>query len=80
MSKDSGPSFGRQVATFAIGGVSGMCATCVIQPIDIIKVRIQLLAGANPGKSFGPVGVAKDMLSNGGVKGFYKGLDSALMR
>ena len=27
---------------FMIGGLSGMTATCVIQPVDMIKVRIQI--------------------------------------
>jgi hypothetical protein len=45
-----------------------------VQPIDLVKVRIQILAGENPGKSFGPMGVAKDIWKNdGGLKGFYKG-------
>ena len=40
----------------------------------MIKVRIQILAGENPGKAFGPFQVAKDLYKNeGGVKGFYKG-------
>jgi solute carrier family 25 oxoglutarate transporter 11 len=31
---------------FAVGGLSGACATCVIQPIDLVKVRIQLASEA----------------------------------
>lgn len=46
----------------------------------MVKVRIQLLAGANPGKTFGPMDVAKGMLKESGVASFYKGIDSALMR
>lgn len=30
------------VQPFWIGGLSGMLATCVIQPVDMIKVVIQL--------------------------------------
>ncbi len=34
---------------FVNGGLSGMLATCIIQPIDMIKVRIQI------GEKGGPV-------------------------
>lgn len=27
---------------FAFGGIAGMAATCVVQPIDLIKTRMQL--------------------------------------
>ena len=29
-------------AQFAVGGLSGMGATCFVQPIDLIKTRMQL--------------------------------------
>jgi hypothetical protein len=38
------------------------------------------LSGANPGKAFGPMEVAKTMMKETGIGSFYKGLDSALMR
>lgn len=61
--------------------MSGIVATTFVQPVDMVKVRIQVLAGENPGKAYGPVGVAKDILKNDGfLKGFYKGIDSAYMR
>jgi hypothetical protein len=65
---------------FAIGGLSGMVATSVIQPIDMVKVRIQLKSEAR-GKNLSPFIIAKDIFANeGGIKGFYKGIDSALLR
>lgn len=30
------------IQPFIIGGLSGMLATCIIQPVDMIKVTIQL--------------------------------------
>jgi solute carrier family 25 oxoglutarate transporter 11 len=30
------------IQPFVIGGLSGMFATCIIQPVDMIKVSIQL--------------------------------------
>ena len=32
----------KAVKPFVNGGLSGMGATCIIQPIDMVKVRIQL--------------------------------------
>lgn len=55
-----------------------MCATTLIQPIDMIKVRIQL-RGESQGKT-SPIDVFKEIYHQGGVKGFYQGIDSALLR
>lgn len=63
---------------FLTGGLSGMCATTIIQPIDMVKVRIQL-RGESRGKT-SPLDVAKEIYHQGGMKGFYQGLDSALLR
>lgn len=47
----------------------------------MVKVRIQILAGENPGKKFSPFSVAQEIWAKeGGLKGFYRGIDSALMR
>lgn len=46
----------------------------------MVKVRIQLKSEAK-GKDLSPFVIAKDIYHNeGGAKGFYKGLDSALLR
>lgn len=79
--KQGGHSYGQMLKNFGIGGASGMVATCFIQPVDMVKVRIQILSGEHPGQHFGPIDVAKDLYAKeGGIKGFYKGIDSALMR
>lgn len=68
------------IKNFAIGGLSAMTATSVIQPIDMVKVRIQLKSEAKAG-NLSPITIAKDIYANeGGAKGFYKGIDSALLR
>jgi len=56
---------------FLIGGVSGMFATSCIQPMDMLKVRIQL--NSMEGLSTSPIGCAKEVLAQKGVKGFYAG-------
>jgi len=65
---------------FLIGGLSGMAATSVIQPIDMVKVRIQVKSEHGE-KNLSPFTTAKDIIKNeGGVKALYRGLDSALLR
>ena len=66
------------IYNFLTGGLSGMGATSIIQPIDMIKVRIQL-RGESKGKT-SPIDVAKEIYHQGGVKAFYRGIDSALAR
>lgn len=53
------------VKPFVNGGAAGMLATCVIQPIDTIKVRIQLGEGST-------AEVTKKILRNEGIASFYK--------
>lgn len=36
------------VKPYLNGGASGMMATCIIQPIDMVKVRLQLGATGGP--------------------------------
>lgn len=71
-----------KIKPFMIGGMSGMMSTCVIQPIDMVKVRIQLKSETSgKGAKISPFTVTREMLANGqGVGQFYKGLDSALIR
>eukprot|EP00271_Cylindrocystis_brebissonii_P014359 TRINITY_DN35695_c0_g1_i1.p1 TRINITY_DN35695_c0_g1~~TRINITY_DN35695_c0_g1_i1.p1 ORF type:complete len:303 (+),score=51.39 TRINITY_DN35695_c0_g1_i1:180-1088(+) len=58
---------------FLNGGLAGMGATCVIQPIDMVKVRIQIDGG-------GPIGVASKMIKEEGFGSMYKGLSAGLLR
>ncbi|KAH7853539.1 hypothetical protein Vadar_003749 [Vaccinium darrowii] len=73
VSSSSSSSVWPTVKPFVNGGAAGMLATCVVQPIDTIKVRIQLGEG-----SAGEV--AKKILRNEGIGGFYKGLSAGLLR
>jgi len=63
---------------FATGALAGMAATCCIQPIDMVKVRIQLLAGT--AQAAGPITIAGNMLKSEGVAAFYTGLSAGLTR
>lgn len=69
---------------FVIGGASGITATCFIQPVDMVKVRIQIkseeLARTGQKGSVSPFAVFKEIQQAHGIKGLYKGLDSAIAR
>lgn len=58
-----------------------MMATTVIQPIDTIKVRIQIRGEElGAGAKISPAQISKEIMAQQGIKGFYQGLDSALFR
>lgn len=63
---------------FVTGSMSGMFATCCIQPMDMIKVRIQL--GAAEGGATSPVAIASQMIKNEGFLSMYAGLGAGLTR
>src|SRR5689334_14611586 len=71
----------RAALPFVNGGLSGMFATLCIQPIDMVKVRIQLAGeGARGGPRPSPLGVAKDIIAQGKVLDLYSGLSAGLLR
>ena len=51
--KDLSPAW-KATKPFLNGGLSGMAATCIIQPIDMVKVRIQIGAKGGPVSIFPP--------------------------
>ncbi|KDD75829.1 hypothetical protein H632_c481p2 [Helicosporidium sp. ATCC 50920] len=59
---------------FVNGGLSGMMATCVIQPIDMVKVRLQL------GDKGSPFAIGARLAREQGVGALYKGLNAGLVR
>lgn len=73
--------FMRGALPFINGGLAGMTATTVIQPIDMIKVRIQLAGeGSASGPRPTPIGVARDIIAQGKVLDLYTGLTAGLLR
>ncbi|XP_026318407.1 mitochondrial 2-oxoglutarate/malate carrier protein-like [Hyposmocoma kahamanoa] len=60
---------------FAFGGGAGMLATCVVQPLDLIKTRMQL---AGRGKS--SFTVASEIIAREGFFSVYTGLSAGLLR
>ena len=64
---------------FALGGISGSTATLFIQPVDMVKVRIQLLSETGR-QGLGFISVGKELIKENGFKYLYKGLDTAIVR
>ena len=58
-----------------------MTATTVIQPVDMVKVRLQLAGeGVKTGPKPTPVGVLKDIVASGKIMDLYTGLSAGLLR
>ncbi|KZF21017.1 mitochondrial 2-oxoglutarate/malate carrier protein [Xylona heveae TC161] len=71
----------RAALPFINGGLAGMTATTVIQPVDMIKVRLQLAGeGVKDAARPTPFTVARDIVSRGKVLDLYTGLSAGLLR
>ncbi|KAF9889410.1 hypothetical protein FE257_007311 [Aspergillus nanangensis] len=71
----------RAALPFINGGLAGMTATTVIQPIDMIKVRLQLAGeGVRTGPKPSAFGVARDIIGSGKALDLYTGLSAGLLR
>ena len=58
-----------------------MTATTVIQPIDMVKVRLQLAGeGAKTGPRPSPIQITRDIISSGKFLDLYTGLSAGLLR
>lgn len=74
-------SLTKALLPFIIGGFSGMVATTCIQPIDMIKVRLQLAGeGTKGGARASPILVAREIIAQGGIINFYSGLSAGYLR
>lgn len=56
-----------------------MGATCVVQPLDLIKNRMQLI-GADGGKRVTSISVIKQVIKSEGFFALYSGLSAGLLR
>lgn len=73
--------FMRGALPFINGGIAGMVATSVIQPVDMVKVRIQLAGeGVSGGPRATPLSVTRQIISSGKVLDLYTGLSAGLLR
>ena len=68
---------------FLIGGLSGALATIIIQPIDTLKVQVQVVSeqlGKTKSSSLTLSNILYKIQSEQGLQVLYRGLDSAILR
>lgn len=71
----------RAALPFINGGAAGMVATSCIQPVDMVKVRLQLAGqGVMTGPKPTPFSVAREVIATGKVMDLYTGLSAGLLR
>ena len=71
----------RAALPFVNGGISGIVATTFIQPIDMVKVRIQLAGeGGKTGPRPSPIAVTRDIIARGKITDLYTGLSAGILR
>lgn len=71
----------RAALPFINGGAAGMVATTCIQPVDMIKVRLQLAGeGARGGPRPTAFGITRNIIASGKVLDLYTGLSAGLLR
>lgn len=63
---------------FVTGSLSGSIATCCIQPMDMVKVRIQVAAAE--GQATGPISIAGKLIKEEGILALYSGLSAGITR
>lgn len=58
-----------------------MVATTCIQPIDMVKVRLQLAGeGTKGGPRASPISMAREIIAQGGILNLYSGLSAGYLR
>lgn len=70
----------KTVEPFILGGLSGMFATCIIQPMDMVKVRIQLAGEGGAKGNTNPFSVGAAIIKKDGFLALYTGLGAGLLR
>lgn len=74
-------SVAKVAEPFVCGGTAASFASCVIHPMDLAKVRMQLYGHMNPGKPVpGFPALLSGMVKNDGISSIYKGVDAAIGR
>lgn len=66
---------------FLFGGLAGMGATCVVQPLDLVKTRMQISGSGGTEKLYkNSFDCLTSVIRNEGVLALYKGIGAALLR
>ncbi|XP_063043416.1 mitochondrial 2-oxoglutarate/malate carrier protein-like [Engraulis encrasicolus] len=77
----SKPKTSPKSVKFLFGGLAGMGATVFVQPLDLVKNRMQLSGQGSKAREYKTSGHALiSILKNEGVSGIYTGLSAGLLR
>ncbi|KAL3993751.1 Mitochondrial 2-oxoglutarate/malate carrier protein [Acanthocheilonema viteae] len=68
------------VVKFTFGGTAGMGATLLVQPLDLLKNRMQLNGLGSKKESRSSLHVLKSIIANEGFFAIYSGLSAGLLR
>lgn len=77
MSTQQKPKTVPNPVKFAFGGLAGMGATCFVQPLDLVKNRMQMSA---PGQFSSAFDCARQVVAKEGAAKLYTGLSAGLLR
>jgi len=75
----------RQVLNFFSGGVAGTIASCLTNPLEVVKTQLQssIASKAAHGELAAdaghPLAIARTMFERDGVRGFFRGLKPTLV-
>merc|ERR1739848_407975 len=79
MSSSNQPATIPKSVKFLFGGSAGMAATCFVQPLDLVKNRMQVMK-SDGGKRPSSLTVISNVVKNEGLFTLYNGLSAGLLR
>ena len=76
------PASASLSAVFAAGCVSGAASSLITSPVDMLKIRAQVVVGGarGPVRSPGAMEIARRAIRSGGLPGLFNGLGATLLR
>lgn len=73
-----GGSTASPLAKLTCGGLTGMTASFLTYPLDLIRTLMSVQVDGASGKKPSIIGTGSDIYKNSGVRGLYKGLPATL--
>ncbi|KAJ3186083.1 hypothetical protein HDU85_001001 [Gaertneriomyces sp. JEL0708] len=77
---DTQKSTWQVIQPFVTGGLGGMIATAIIQPVDMVKVRMQLAGEGMKNVNLHPFQTAAEIIRRERFTSLYRGLSAGLLR
>lgn len=70
----------KALRPFAFGGTAGSCATCIMQPVDMVMKRSQIIRSLDATAKTDMISVTRSILAQEGFMFMYTGLSAAIFR